>query len=149
MQQHAPQFAFYGLCSLSHQEYRHEVFLCSEGFVSNTLTFPLLRRTDSSLHATNTLFNISSLQDTFWKGATLNMMLSRRVMATTFITATCKIEQIKHRKYAVMMDKKFLWCTLSIVAVIDFLLVEDAARKYRHNIVKMCICNGCTISKIC
>lgn len=40
-------------------------------YISNALPFPWLR-TDSFIHATSTLFNISSLQDAFWKGATLD-----------------------------------------------------------------------------
>jgi len=40
------------------------------------------------------------------------MVLSRRIMATTFIIATCKREGIKHSKYAVKMDQKFFRCML-------------------------------------
>lgn len=81
-------------------------------YISDAVLFPWLRRTDSSIHARSALFNISPLQDAFWKGATLNTVLSRRVMATTFITATCKSKGIKHRKCAVKMDKKFFGHTL-------------------------------------
>lgn len=107
---HSLHFMVHAPCLI--MEYRNRVFLCSEAFVSNAVLFPWLRRTDRSIRARSTLFNISSLQDTFWKGATLNTVLSRRVTATTFITATCKSKGIKHRKPAVKMDKKFFWCRL-------------------------------------
>lgn len=102
-------FIVHALCLI--MEYRNKVFQCSEGFVSNVILFPWQRRTDSSIHAWSTSFNVSSLWDTFWKGAALNTVLSRRVMATTFITAPCKSKEIKHRKHAITMDMLF-WHTL-------------------------------------
>lgn len=74
------------------------------GFVSNAVLFALLTRSDSSIHAPCSLLKTSSYQETFWKAAALNMMLSKKIRFTAFINVTCKREVIKHRKYAVPMS---------------------------------------------